>query len=288
MENITFSKNNCDLVFEIHKNVKTQTCNIFTSEIFYEYYDSIQEDSSISYFLLLETCFDGAFGHWIYESAIYLPYFFELKSYYPELKILLKKNPKKSYKNLFLKAFNINENDIYWIDNTDYDNCTINYSHIPNNNICINPQYQYLNTVQFKNATNFKNLVINFKNTIINNLNIIYPEKKTIEYLFFARSKLENYTPNDRTVDYTNIYKLLEGKEYIEYDTINTKNLKNQIELLISSQNIYIDCGSAFLVNFLFCKNSNINIINFLDFCKKYEPWPTLMEINNNNSIIML
>ena len=90
-------------IFEIRKNVKSQTCNIFTSELFFEYYDSDENNNQLTYFLLFETCMDAAFSHWIYESAIYLSYFFELKSKYPELKLLVKKTQKEVIKIYFLK-----------------------------------------------------------------------------------------------------------------------------------------------------------------------------------------
>lgn len=89
-------------IFEIRKNVKSQTCNIFTSELFFEYYDSEENNNQLTYFLLFETCFDAAFSHWIYESAMYLSYFFELKSKYPELKLLVKKTQKEVIKIYFL------------------------------------------------------------------------------------------------------------------------------------------------------------------------------------------
>jgi len=150
--------------FEVRKNVKSQTCNISTSELFFEYHNSISIDNSLSFFLLFETCMDAAFGHWIYESAIYLSYFFDLKSKYPELKLLVKQNPKRNYKNLFFKALNINESDIHWLDNEEINVCKMVYINIPSNNICINTKPHYLNTVQIKDKNNFKELIIKFKN----------------------------------------------------------------------------------------------------------------------------
>jgi hypothetical protein len=250
-----------DLNFGINQDVKKQTCNISNSSIFFEYHNQTIKNENIHYFYLFESCFDSAFAHWIFESAIYLPYFIKLKSKYPKLKLLVKKTPKRSYKNLFFKALNIDENDIFWLDNMDDPHgLNINYDNIPENNICINTMPHYLNTVTVKNTALFKNLIVNFKNKIINNLNITLLQEKTNEHLFFPRSKLENFVSNDRTVDYTGIYKILKGKEYIEYDTNNTIYLKDQIELLNSSKNIYLDWGSSLFVNSLFCINSNIFI----------------------------
>ena len=283
MENIIIDEQ----IFEIRQNVKSQSCDINTSELYFEYYN-VSNNNELSVFLLFETCFDLAFGHWIYESAIYLTYFFELKSKYPELKILTKQNPKRSYKKLFFKALNIDEKDIYWLENEEiYDSKSV-YINIPSNNICINTKPHYLNTVEIKNTTLFKNLVINFKNTIIKNLNITYPEEKTIENLFFPRSKIENYIPNDKIINYENIYKLLEGKSYIEYDTVKNNNLKQKIELLVSSKNIFLDWGSSFSVNSLFCENSNIIVINKMECQTKYQATAIVIEIINKNALYFL
>jgi hypothetical protein len=46
------------------------------------------------------------------------------------------------------------------------------------------------------------------------------------------------------------------------YDTMETTDIKNQIQLLLSSENIYLDYGASFAVNTLFCRNSNIYIID--------------------------
>lgn len=282
MENIN------EYLFDIRKNVKTQMCDIHTSNLFFEYYDSFDITPSVSFFYLFETCFDSAFGHWIYESAMYLTFFSELKTKYPELKILVKQNPKRSYKDLVFKSLNIHENDIYWLENEEIDDCKTVYLNIPINNICINTKPHYMNTVQVKNITNFKKIMVEFRNTILRNLNITYPEEKTIEHLFFPRSKIENYVSNDRIINYENVYKWLEGKSYTEYDTVHNNDLKQQLELLVSSKNIFLDWGSSFLVNTLFCKNSTIFIINNVEWHAKYQPFPILMEMNENKFIYFI
>jgi hypothetical protein len=283
--------------FEVRHNVKSQSAEISTSELFFEYYDSnatstsTSNNNSVSFFLLFETCFDGAFSHWVYESAIYLYYFFELKSEYPELKLLVKKNPKRSYKNLFFKALNISDNDIHWIENKEFDDCKTVYNNIPIHNVCINTTPHYMNMFEIPNKDDFKELIIKFRNKIMNNLNITYPAEKTLEHLFFPRSKLENNVQNDRRINYDTVYKVLQGKQYVEYDTINTKNLKDQIELLISSKNVFLDWGSSMLVNGLFCKDSTILISSTLEHQRKYRWFSVFFEIsmeNNNNQFIKI
>jgi hypothetical protein len=275
-------------IFEVRNNVKLQSADISTSKLFFEYYDNPLNNDSLSFFLLFETCFDCAFAHWIYESALYLYYFFELKSEYPELKILVKKNPKRSYKNLFFKAFNISENDIHWIENEEHHDCKTVYKNIPSNNVCINTTPHYMNMINIPNKDAFKKLLIQFRDKIMENLNVTFPAEKTLDHLFFPRSKFENNVPNDRTINYDKVYKMLQGKQYIEYDTINTTNLKDQIELLVSSKNIFLDWGSSMLVNGLFCKDSIILISGSLEYQQKYEWFSVYFEItkeNNNNFI---
>jgi hypothetical protein len=132
----------------------------------------------------------------------------------------------------------------------------------------------------------FKELIINFKNLILRNCNIIYQLEKTIDNLFFPRSKKENYAANDRIINYDKIYKLLEGKNYTEYDTINTKDLKEQIKLLVSSQNIILDWGSSFFVNGLFCNNSNIFFYGCRIHELNFEGLKIIYEIHKENNNI--
>ena len=49
MENIIID----DQIFEIRKNVKTQTCDIITSELFFEYYDSLETNNELSFFFFI-------------------------------------------------------------------------------------------------------------------------------------------------------------------------------------------------------------------------------------------
>ena len=126
--------------------------------------------------------------------------------------------------------------------------CKTMYKNIPINNIClVSKHFQCLNSRLDVNL--LTELIKNFKNIIEKNLNIdINNEKKYNEYLFFPRNKKYNFKPNDRNFDYTKVYEMLKNKKYIEYDTMNTDNFKNQIELLLSSKNIFLDWGSSFFV----------------------------------------
>lgn len=277
--------NEIEISYKVLKNVESRTCNVNTSEMYFHYYTHLKEENEEKNILLLfETVYDSAFGHWIYESAIYLPYYKELKKIYPELKLLVKMNPKRTYKKLLFDVFGITDENIYWLKNNDTNSTVISYENIPINNICISINNIFLNTVPIINYDIFKKLIVNFKESVLYNLELNNYIEKTTEYLFFPRSKNgENYKPNDRVIDYSSVYKVLKDKQVMVYDTKNTENFKQQIELLISSKNIFLDWGSAFMVNGLFCRNSDIYIYNFNGDNCKYPPFSLLCDINDNN-----
>jgi hypothetical protein len=278
-----------DINYRIYKNVSYESCNPDTSELYFRYYNRpLDETNDIHYFLLFEVCCDSAFGHWIYESAIMLIFYEQLKAKYPKLKLLVKSVPKRSYKKLFFDALNILEEDIYWLEVEEKYTGNIAYENIPINNICISTQIFFLNTVPIKRYDLFKRIVLKFKEIILHNLDIKYPDEKPIDILFFPRSKNgENYKVNDREIDYSKVNNMLKNKKYTEYDTANTKKLKDQIELLVSSKHIFLEWGSSFVVNMLFCRDSNIYIYNVHDipYLIRLQPYRLLCEINDNNKL---
>ena len=273
----------------IHKNVKNMYCNINNNQLTFEYYDNVAvNNQDVSYFFLFESCFDTAFSHWVYESALLLPQYIELKNKYPTLKLVVKKNPNRKYKQLFFDIFKINTSDIYFLNNEYINDCKTIYKNVPINNICLVSNYlQILNSSL--NTNLFIKLIENFKSIISKNLNINYIMKKINEHLFFPRNKKENFKANDRIIDYTKVYEMLKNKKYIEYDTMDTDNFKNQFELLLSSKNIYLDWGASFFVNGLFCKNSNLYLTKCVVGQLGFNGLKTIYDIiKNNNNIIHL
>ena len=55
---------------------------------------------------------------------------------------------------------------------------------------------------------------------------------------------------------------MLLNKEYITYNTLETTDFYQQIQLVRSAKNIYLDWGSNMFVNGFFSKDSNIYCIN--------------------------
>ena len=122
--------------YKILNNVQNEYIDVNNSIKNHSYYkDNI--NSKVNYFFLFETCFDAAFGHWIFESAVFLVDFKNIKEKFNNIKILVKKNPKRSYKKLFFDCFDIKEDDILYIDNKNVNGMSLCYENIPINNVCI-------------------------------------------------------------------------------------------------------------------------------------------------------
>lgn len=288
------------LTFEIKynlKNLKKDTDNISKNNN-YEFYDEpFINNNDTNIFYLFETEAHTAFGHWIYESAVFLPFFEKINAKYENLKILINSNPQRTYKKLLMDMFQIPENKRSFLNNEPiFDYGVDAYLNIPINNICIICKTTTL--ISMNDNTPEKNdlflhLINNFKNTIYQkNPDLIEEEKceKTIENLFFPRNQLENYHNRSSNLDYTYVNELLQNKTYMKYDTNNTTDFKNQIKLLLGSQNIYLDFGSSFFVNGLFCKNSTIYVTFVYEWHYGFKCWQICHKLieNNNNKIIFL
>ena len=69
-------------------------------------------------------------------------------------------------------------------------------------------------------------------------------------------------------------------------DTI--EELKTQIDILNSSKNIFLSDGSAFLVNGLFCINSNINVLGdvVVEQSKNFFKMEYICQLIERNNIV--
>jgi len=273
--------------FDIKENISSVSTDVHTSTKNYTFHNESLNETNLNIYFILETPHQAAFGHWVFESAIFLPYFKSFKN----AKLLVNKNPNKKYKRLFFELLNINNDDIIYLDN-DYQEI-MEYKNIPQNNICIIPRHTCI-CHTLKDDTEdrmiiYTNLLYNFKKTIIDS---DYKYNKEIDHLLLPRNTVENYAPNDCTIDYSNIYKMLENKNYITYNTIDTNDFKYQIDLISKTKNIYLEFGSAFTVNGFFAKDSNIYIINKNKYNAQTNNYPFLKckidFIKKDNNVILL
>jgi hypothetical protein len=258
-----------NISFDIKKNVKDVFTDVNTGVKTYSYHEEkiyICDDET-NIFFLFEMPFHEAFAHWVFESAIFLPFvqvFINLQNVKKKY-ILVNKNNERKYKNLFFNLFDIKDENIYYTDNIDTYTSNISYKNIPKNNICIICRNFCMNqnNITEQCIEKYTFLLEQFYDIIMKDDDNI---SKEIDHLFLPRSKTENYGPNDwRQYEYHKIYNMLTYKEYVEYDTINTNDFKEQIKLLQKSKNIYTNFGSSFLVNGFFSSNSNIYVINKIE-----------------------
>ncbi len=289
-----------DIEFKTHKNVKQYWFDLNNDTWNFKYYDDNVNDSiEINYILLFENVYNSAFGHWIYDSAIFLEYFDKLnKKFNNKLKIYTIAKPPRKYKKLLFDFFNINNENIIeckeeltGIHRLSRNNKWMEEKNVvlPYNNICITCPIINLNNTNM-NTNLFKKRIIRFKNVILDKSS---KDKKYIENLFFPRNKKENLKYNDRTINYQPVHKIIGDKPLITYNTLDTNNFIDQINMLINAKNVFLDYGSSLWVNGLFCKNSNIYVSNnlkqHLESFNYYKGFLTLLElIKENNNIIFI
>ncbi len=244
--------------FDIKKNVKDVFTDVHTGNKAYNYHTKTLDTNKLQIFFLFEVPYHEAFAHWVFESAVFLP-FVQYFTKYDNFQILVNKNNIRKYKKSFFKLFQINDANINYIDNTQTYTGNISYRDIPENNISIICRNFILN--QIPSSLN-DDLITRFRYL----LTIFYESigrrsyEKEIENLFLPRSKTENYLPNDYRVDYTNIISLLQNKTYTSYDTQETDNFSEQTVLVEKSKNIYLNWGSSFYVNGFFSRASTIYV----------------------------
>jgi len=182
-----------------------------------------------------------AFGHWIFESFIFVEYFLEIKKLYPHIKIVT--SNKKRYVYNFFKMLNINNDIVYSINNS---------------NICFFSPLISLNDTNIDTLF-FEHHIINFVDKICSYINTdtIY---KTI---FLPRNTKDNFIPNDRIIyGSDNIEEHIIQIGGTSLNTYELNNIQLQLNIINSFTNIILDWGSSLLVNGIFLQNKNIIILD--------------------------
>lgn len=200
----------------------------------------INEDSKTVY-LAIDLAFP-AFAHWVFESAIFLPYFTKLKEQYPNIKIHF--NIKCDFKILFCKVFKIEKDEIAY---------TITF---PNKFIFPKP----LGSLNKKTIDPIhRSLIYDFFiifEKYIPTTNIIYND------IILPRQKKENLVSNDSPAEL--LYTINRFKEknlnFLILDTDYIIDIQDQINILSHFNNITLVDGSALLVNMLFVKSKVFHV----------------------------
>jgi hypothetical protein len=214
-------------------------------------HSSDNNTSNPTYYLIIDTLYNDALSHWVYESAIYILLYLKLKIEYPTLKIHIK--TKKIFKQLFFDYFNITpENITFTLDS---------------NNVCIFPLPISSHNTHTLSET-CKLQIEAFIDTIQPN-----DSKKTLHTLIMPRQLKENFKNNDRAYNIDNIisgFQDLSNNRILRTDTIT--NIKEQMEIVNSAENLIVTGGSPYLLNGMFCKNTNIIVLDsdFQEQFRKY------------------
>lgn len=238
--------------------------------------DETLPQSDENLFFMIEHGYDDAFGHWVYESAVFLECFKLLKGQYPTIKLCFRRP--KTYKSLFCKLFEITENDII------YD--------LPKQNKCFLPPYTtnlgvYQKDIDIQRSTKYyKTFFTFFKELTLPDL----PKNK---YVIMPRQTKENFKPNNRDRPLVNIISHFKNNN-IPFYLLNTDeitDIKDQIQIVRSAENIILTDGSPCAVNGMFCSNKNIHVIeNFTigherDYINVKIVFKFIREFNNNQII---
>ena len=218
-------------------------------------------DISILY-ISLDVTEGGCVGHWIWECALFLPHIKNIQNeLLKPIKIIL--YDRKQYKINILSDFGFNESDIEYSTHLIKDGIDLpeNFvSIIDTNHVIYAPKFFYLWNVLLDN-TYFYSALNSFRKYYIDKLDNTI---KTIDITYVARSKKENYFASPRT--FNNNYDFQTMLEENNVNILNVDSLYSfqpQVEIILKSNIIIVEMGSAFTVNaFFIAENSHIIIIN--------------------------
>jgi hypothetical protein len=256
MDNVrSYTNSENDSSFLFNKNSERD----FSSWII-DTFDKTTSENKNTY-LIIDTIFNEAFSHWVFESAIYLDLFLLLKEKYPTIKLQLK--TKRTFKLLFCRLFNIDEEDIvYTLEPS-------NISFFPSPISLMNnkelPQ-EYIEQLRV-----FFLKFNQYKSTEVSSAVLIIP-----------RQTKENYHATDLSYNFDTLGECLKSRSYEFFHTDSVTDLKDQIYKVSSASTIILTDGSPFLVNAMFAKNARIMIVDTrtIDQSIKY---PKLKKVIDNS-----
>lgn len=232
-----------DYKLNMYENIKSYSYTHCVSELRLEFNNNDNiETCNKEYYYIFDCPGEDAFGHWIYESFIFIPIFFKIREKFPNINILTKNT--KKYVNNFFKFYKIENNIINNINNL--------------NNICFFNPIVSLNDNNINKEFFIKHIEL-FYDNIHKNINIYNNEN----VVFLPRNTKDNYAANDRTNLGNN--DICNNIQNIGGTVINTYELNN-IELQFSKINsfntIILDFGSSLFVNSIFLNNKKIIVLD--------------------------
>lgn len=227
----------------IYENLKSYKYEHFKSILNVDFYDNNDKFyNEKAHYYIIDCPGLDAFGHWIYESFIFIELLIELNKNIDNIKILTSNTRK--YVKSFLNFFNIKNEVVYTIENY--------------NNICYFPKIYSLNdtNTNIKEDIYYNHHLNYYINYIKNNIIDFKHHNKVV---LLPRNNIDNYEPNDRKINnIDNIKDLVINNGGCVIDTYNLNNIFYQFSILYNSDNIILDYGSSFYVNTMFLNNKKI------------------------------
>ena len=226
------------------------------------------EEKPTSTYLIVELIGSGAFAHWVFEVAIYLPLFLLLKKEIPLLKLafpVTQYTPRRTYKTLFCSFFGIASTDVV-------------YELPPTPKQCI-----FVSPIA---ALNNKDYVTMFNLQISHFFREIQHRSSTAElcydFVILPRQTKENFGDKHSTL--TQIIDFLKNhnKKIFVLNTDEITDLKEQIYALSRTKHVIVTDGSAFLVNGLLCREKVISVVTGIVTPVQCELYPKMKCIRDH------
>lgn len=230
--------------YRCFKNVSDYSCvegEAFHWKILCEQ-ECLPEKESADVYFILETQSHEAFSHWVYEDAIWIPLYLDLKKIYSNCRLVIEKM--KDFKKIFLDKYNISPRDIKLRSEINSTNYCFFHTYISLNDITLPETF-------FKKFSSYLNFIDG-------------EEEKSIPILYLPRGVKENFQgPNNRVYNVQNKLKeLVIDLGGVIYETDMPHTLDEQISIVRRSKLIILDYGSNLWVNGCFAKDSMIITLN--------------------------
>jgi hypothetical protein len=201
------------------------------------------DSADIPIYFILDSGNSGAFSHWVYENATWLPFFLEVKAKYPSCYLVVE--TKKQYKSLYLSLYGISSD------------CLRFHSEVESSNFCFFHTYTSLND---------KNIPPIYYSNLFQHIQMLENNMpaKDMNILYLPRGTKENISgPNNRVYNIQeDLKQVVKGVGGVVFETDTTSDLREQIELVRRSKILIVDYGSNLWVNGTFAHNSKILCLN--------------------------
>ena len=200
-----------------------------------------------THYWIIDSPGDFALAHWIYESFIFIHILIGLNERIANIKIVTKNH--KKYVKSMLCFFEIKNEVVNVIDNY--------------NNYCYYPKIYSINTSRQMEDDAYYNLYLNLYINYIQSKLQQSTIQQSIPTVFLPRNNVDNYLPNDRTINNTDkIKEIVIGNGGTVLDTYALNNIIYQFTIINNADVVILDFGSSFLFNCIFLKNKKIYVID--------------------------